>query len=69
MSSIGVFHGPDPTLCIYQTRVVKNIRPYLEFHFKYAYGYVFDVFKIPHSMEIYLSVYSSQFDIKKGKFT
>ena len=29
---------PDPTLCIYQTRLVKNIGPYLEFHLKYAYG-------------------------------
>ena len=30
---------PDPTLCIYQTRLVKNIGPYLEFHLKYAYEY------------------------------
>ena len=45
-AAIGVFHvmAPmaraiaDPTLCIYQTQLVKNIGPYLEFHLKYAYG-------------------------------
>ena len=25
------------SLCIYQTRLVKNIGPYLEFHLEYAY--------------------------------
>ena len=28
---------PDPTLCIYQTRLLKNTGPFLEFHLKYAY--------------------------------